>query len=139
MLAAIKGSFLSIDQISGPPICFCKYFWRERATCQAFLATLPGFVQAAVFGRADGQNPFNFVSKVAWESADAIEGAKEAINARLEAAGLNVPEMRARLGVEADTAIYAEISQIAPCEWQALPRSTRASGDLGFPISRCRL
>jgi heme-degrading monooxygenase HmoA len=102
-----------IDKFKVPPAAREVFLERTR-DMQAFLATLPGFVQAAVFERADGQSPFNFVSKVEWESADAIEGAKKAVNARLEGAGLNVPEMRARMGVEADTAIYAEISQTAP-------------------------
>ena len=48
-----------------------------------------------------------------WESAEALEGASKSVAARFEASGFNPQEVRVRLGIEADVAIYLDTSVAA--------------------------
>jgi hypothetical protein len=67
---------------------------------------LPGFVRDAIFEQSDGPGVFNFVTLVEWDSVEAIENAKRSVAVKFQAAGFNPQELRARLGIEADVAIY---------------------------------
>ena len=59
---------------------------------------------------------FNFVTVVEWDSTEAVEGAKKSVAAKFEGNGFNPREVRARLGIEADVAIYLAIPQAASSE-----------------------
>jgi heme-degrading monooxygenase HmoA len=101
-----------IDKFKVPPSVRDQFLTRVRET-HGFLSTLPGFVRHSVFEQSSGPGAFNFVTLAEWESAEALEGASKSVAARFEASGFNPQEARARLGIEADVAIYLETSGAA--------------------------
>ena len=94
-----------INKFKVPPASREEFLKGVRDT-QSFLATLPGFIGNALFEQSSGPGVFNVVTMVEWESAEAIERAAKAVTARF--AGFNPQATRARLGIEADVAIYLE-------------------------------
>jgi heme-degrading monooxygenase HmoA len=104
-----------IDKFKVPPSARDEFLNRAREV-QDFLSTQPGFVKNGLFEQSSGSGAFNFVTIVEWESAEAVEGAKKAITARFEASGFNSQELRARLGIEADVAIYSEVPRPVPAK-----------------------
>ena len=97
-----------IDKFKVPSAARNEFLERAREI-QSFLSTLPGFVEDAIYEQLGGPGAFNFVTLVAWESAEAAEAAKNAVSARFEAKGFNPQQFRARLGIEADAALYQQI------------------------------
>jgi hypothetical protein len=94
-----------IDKFKVPPAARGAFLAGVREV-QSFLSTLPGFVRDMIFEQSSGPGAFNFVTLVEWESAEAVEGAKKTVAAKFEANGFNPQEKRARLGIEADVALY---------------------------------
>ena len=94
-----------IDKFKVPPSAREDFFAGVRES-QGFLSTLPGFVGDSIFEQMRGPGAFNFVTVVEWESAEAVEGAQKSVAAKYESIGFNPQERRARLGIEADVAIY---------------------------------
>lgn len=101
-----------IDKFKVPPPARTEFLEKARDS-QCFLRTLPGFVNDAIFEQTDGPGAINYVTVVEWESAEAIEAAKKAVTARFEEIGFNPLEFRARLGIDADVAIYVEVGKVA--------------------------
>lgn len=73
---------------------------------QAFLRTLPGFVEGFLHERVEGTGRFNIVTTAVWESESALENAKSAATEEFKKAGFNPQEMMKRLNVEVERAIY---------------------------------
>lgn len=101
-----------IDKFRVPPAAR-EEFLEFVQDIQSFLGSLAGFVRDAIFEQASGPGTFNFVTLVEWESAEAVEGAKKAVEARFKENGFNPQEFRARLEIEADVAIYQEAPRAA--------------------------
>jgi heme-degrading monooxygenase HmoA len=101
-----------IDKFKVPPPARDEFLTRVRET-HGFLSTLPGFVRHSIFEQSSGPGAFNFVTLAEWESAEALEGASKSVAAKFEASGFNPQEVRARLGIDADVAIYLETSAAA--------------------------
>jgi heme-degrading monooxygenase HmoA len=91
------------------PLTARHEFLNQVQTTHEFLRTLPGLVQDAVLEQTRESSEFNFVTIAVWESAEAIEAAKQAVMAKHEAMGFNAQEMFARLGIKADLATYRTI------------------------------
>jgi len=101
-----------IDKFQVPPSARDQFLTRVREI-HGFSSTLPGFVRHAIFEQSSGPGAFNFVTLAEWESVEALEGASKSVAARFAASGFNPQEVRARLGIEADVAIYLETSAAA--------------------------
>ena len=52
-------------------------FLAETRKIQAFLETLPGFVESFVYEKTAGENRINVVTTAVWENDTAMEGAKK--------------------------------------------------------------
>jgi hypothetical protein len=96
-----------IDKFKVPQSVRIEFLERVRTTHQ-LLRTLPGFVRDAVFEQTSGPGVFNFVTLVEWESAAALEGAKQVIMAKHAEREFNSGEMFTRLGIDADLANYVQ-------------------------------
>jgi len=66
-------------------------------------------VQDSVLEKTGGPGEFNFVTIAVWESAEAIEAAREAVAAWHEESGFSPHETFARLGIKADLVNYEQI------------------------------
>ena len=97
-----------IDKFAVPNSARREFIENVRSTHE-FLRTLPGFIQDSVLEKTGGSGEFNFVTIAVWHSAEAIEGAKDAVKHRHEELGFRPQEMFARLGIKADLVNYRQI------------------------------
>jgi heme-degrading monooxygenase HmoA len=73
---------------------------------QAFLRTLPGFVEGFLHERVEGDGRCNVVTTAVWESEAAYENARKATTEEFQRAGFNPQETMKQLKVEVERAVY---------------------------------
>jgi heme-degrading monooxygenase HmoA len=98
-----------IDKFKVPPSARDEFLARIRES-RKLLSTLAGFIRHSVFEQSNGPGAFNFVTLAEWESAEALENAVKSVAANYQASGFNPQQTRARLGIEADVAVYVQTS-----------------------------
>ena len=81
-------------------------FLAETRKIQAFLETLPGFVESFVYEKTAGENRTNVVTTAVWENDAAMESAKKATTAQFQKTGINPQQIMKELKVEAGRAVY---------------------------------
>ena len=59
-------------------------FLAETRKIQAFLETLPGFVESFVYEKTAGENRINVVTTAVWENDAAMESAKKATTSQFQ-------------------------------------------------------
>jgi heme-degrading monooxygenase HmoA len=74
---------------------------------QAFLRTLPGFVEGFLHERIEGNGRFNVMTTAVWESEAAHENARKATAEEFQRAGFNPQETMKRLKIEVERAIFS--------------------------------
>jgi heme-degrading monooxygenase HmoA len=84
-----------------------KAIFLERSRqVQAFLRTLPGFVEGFLHEKVGGNGRFNVVTTAVWESEAAYENARKVTAEEFQRTGLNPQETIKRLKVEVERAVY---------------------------------
>jgi heme-degrading monooxygenase HmoA len=73
---------------------------------QAFLRTLPGFVEGFLHEKVEGNGRFNVVTTAVWESEAAYENAKKVTSEEFQKTGFDPQETMKRLKVEVERAVY---------------------------------
>ena len=73
------------------------------------IKSLSGFVEDAAYERSDANGDFIIITVAAWNSQEALNKAKEAVEAEYKRIGFNPGEMMVRLKVTMDRGIYKEI------------------------------
>ena len=73
---------------------------------QAFLRTLPGFVEGFLHEKVEGNGRINVVTTAVWESEAEYENAKKAAAGEFQRTGFNPQEMMKRLKIEVERAVY---------------------------------
>lgn len=102
---APKGAVQFIDKFIVPAAA--KQEFLERVTInRSFIKTLPGFVEDAAYERADGQGNLVFITVAVWLSEEAVQKAKEAVQAEYKKQGFDMPGMLKRLGIAMERGIY---------------------------------
>ncbi|MGI0025915.1 MAG: antibiotic biosynthesis monooxygenase, partial [Nitrososphaera sp.] len=101
------GQAYRIDKFKVPKPARDEFIQKVRITHE-FIKTLPGF--RFVFEQTGGPGEFNFVTVIVWESADALDAAKQAVMAKHEESGFRPNEMFERLGIEVDLANYSQLA-----------------------------
>jgi len=71
-----------------------------------FIKQQPGFIGDAVYERSDGQGNLVYVTVAVWQNEDALNNAKEAVQAEYRKQNFNLPEMLKRLNITIDRGIY---------------------------------
>ena len=94
-----------IDVFVVPEESISPFLDRSRQV-QAFLRTLPGFVEGFLFEKIDGIGRFNVVTTAVWENESAYENAKKATAGEFQKTGFNPQEMMKSLKIEVERAIY---------------------------------
>lgn len=73
-----------------------------------FIKTLPGFVEDAAYEHTDEHGNLIFITIAVWENEEALEKAKETVQAAYKKQGFNLAEMIERLKITMDRGIYQE-------------------------------
>lgn len=98
-----------VDKFEVPASAHDEFADRVART-HALLRTLPGFVDDLVLEQVGGPGAFNFVTIAIWDSAEAIQAARNSVAAKYKEIGFNPEEMLARLEIKADIANYKQIA-----------------------------
>ena len=101
-----------LDRFTVPEAARSEFLARVHET-HAVLRTQPGFVGDLLLERAAGPGRFNIVTLVTWEDSAAIEQVRAVMEAKRKETGFDPSELMARLGIDADMAVYADIPEIA--------------------------
>ena len=81
-------------------------FLDQARQVQAFLRTLPGFVEGFLHERIEGHGRFNILTTAVWESEAAFDNAKKGTAEEFQKIGFNPQEMMMRLKIEVERAVY---------------------------------
>ena len=98
-----------IDKFTVPNTAY-KEFFQRMSYNRNFLRTLSGFIQDAAYERTDEKGNIIVITIAVWNDQEAIEKAKEAVQAEYKKIGFNMGEMMARLNITMDRGTYKEIS-----------------------------
>jgi heme-degrading monooxygenase HmoA len=84
-----------------------KSIFLERSRqVQAFLRTLPGFVEGFLHEKVEGNGRFNAVTTAVWESEAAYENARKLAVEEFQKTGFNPQETMKQFKVEVERAVY---------------------------------
>jgi predicted ester cyclase len=84
--------------------------FKERVTInRAFIKKLPGFIEDAAYEYADKDGNLIFITVALWKNSEALNNAKEAVQAQYKKEGFDAPAMFKRLGITADRGIYSQV------------------------------
>ena len=97
-----------IDKFFVPAAAKAEFYKLVKMN-RSFLRKLPGFIQDAHYEHTDEQGNLRYVTVAAWGSTQAIDSAKEAVQAEYEKQGFDAAAMVERLGITIDRAIYQEV------------------------------
>jgi heme-degrading monooxygenase HmoA len=94
-----------IDTFIVPEAAKATFLERARGI-QAFIKTLPGFVEGFVYERKTGTSRYNVITTAVWEDEAAIEAAQKMVAAEYERQQFNPQAFRQQLQVEAERGVY---------------------------------
>jgi heme-degrading monooxygenase HmoA len=76
-----------------------------------YIRKLQGFNKDAAYKRTDENGNLFVITIAEWESEDAFNKAREAVQAEYKRIGFNFAEMSARLNITVDRGIYKELDE----------------------------
>ena len=83
-------------------------FMKRVKINREFIKKLPGFVEDAAFERKDGNGNIIFMTIAVWENEQAVQNAKEAVQAEYNREGFDPAELLRRLNITMDRGIFKE-------------------------------
>ena len=94
-----------IDKFFGP--AKAKREFIERVSINRnLIKKLPGFVEDSAFERTDENGNFIFMTIAVWENEEAVNKAKQSVQAEYKKQGFNIAEMFERLNITMDRGMY---------------------------------
>src|SRR5579872_3173950 len=106
---AQKTNINFIDKFLVPAAAKTEFLERVRIN-RSFLRTLPGFIQDKAYEYTDDSGNLIFVTVAVWESREAIDKAKQAVQAEYKREGFDMQAMLKRLNIQIDRGIYTELT-----------------------------
>jgi steroid delta-isomerase-like uncharacterized protein len=94
-----------IDKFHVPASAKQEFMERVKIN-RNFIKNLPGFIEDAAYERTDENGNLVFITIAVWENEDAVNKAKEAVQAEYKKQGFNMPEMLERLNITMDRGMY---------------------------------
>jgi steroid delta-isomerase-like uncharacterized protein len=91
------------------PAAAIKEFQERVKINRDFIKTLPGFIEDAAYEYTDKEGNLICVTVALWQSAEALNNAKEAVQTEYKKEGFNPVEMFQRLHITADRGIYTQV------------------------------
>jgi heme-degrading monooxygenase HmoA len=80
-------------------------FLENNRKVQAFLKTLPGFVEGYLYEKTDGSGQYNIITTAVWENETALENAKDVVKAEFQRLGFNPQEMMSTLKIQSERVV----------------------------------
>ncbi|WP_165760313.1 ester cyclase [Niastella populi] len=107
---AHNGQVNFIDKFFVPAAAIKEF--RERVKINRnFIEKLPGFIEDAAYEYTDNDGNLIFITVAMWQSAEALNKAKEAVQAEYKKEGFDAPAMFKRLGITVDRGIYTRVHE----------------------------
>jgi len=97
-----------IDKFFIPAAGIAEFHERMKIN-RDFLRTLPGFIKDVAYEHPDDKGNLICITVAEWASMDALNKAKEAVQAEYKKEGFNPAEMFQRLNISMDRGIYSEV------------------------------
>jgi predicted ester cyclase len=90
------------------PATAIKEFKERVAINRAFIKKLPGFIEDAAYEYTDKDGNLILITVALWQDSEALNNAKEAVQAQYKKEDFDAPAMFKRLGITADRGIYTQ-------------------------------
>jgi predicted ester cyclase len=100
-----NGQVNFIDKFFVPAAAKMEFLERMKIN-RNFIRTLPGFIEDAAYTYTDDKDNLICVTMAVWENIEALNKAKEAVQAEYKRQGFDAGEMYKRLGISPDRGIY---------------------------------
>jgi len=94
-----------IDKFFIPAAAIAEFQQRTKIN-RDFIRTLPGFIKDEAFQYSDENGNLICITVAEWESMEAMNKAREAVQAEYKKEGFNPAEMMKRLNISMDRAVY---------------------------------
>jgi steroid delta-isomerase-like uncharacterized protein len=107
---AHNGQVNFIDKFVVPAAAIREFQERVKIN-RDFIKKLPGFIEDAAYEYTDKEGNLVCVTVALWQNAEALNSAKEAVQAEYKKEGFDAPAMFKRLGITADRGIYTQIHE----------------------------
>jgi predicted ester cyclase len=93
------------------PAAAIKEFQERVKINRDFIKKLPGFIEDVAYEYSDNEGNLICVTVALWESREALNNAKEAVQAQYKKEGFDAAAMFKRLNITADRGIYTQIHE----------------------------
>jgi predicted ester cyclase len=94
-----------IDKFFVPAAAKNEFYERTRFN-RKFIRTLPGFIEDAMYEYTDDKGNLICVTIAQWANMEAMNKAKEAVQAEYKKQGIDIPGMMQRLHITVDRGLY---------------------------------
>lgn len=105
---ANNGTVSFIDKFFVPAAAKAAFMERVRIN-RSLIKQLPGFIEDAAYEHADEEGNLVLVTVAQWQSQEALNKAKETVQAAYKKEGFNMPEMLQRLHITIDRGVYSPL------------------------------
>jgi predicted ester cyclase len=105
-----QGKISLIDKFVVPPASKPEFYARMHVN-RNFLKNLPGLIRQDAYEYTDHDGNLICVTVAEWESKEAIDKAKEAVQAEYKREGFDMPGMLKRLNITIDRGIYTDVHE----------------------------
>lgn len=95
-----------IDKFIVPAAAKAEFLERVHIN-RNLIKQLPGFIEDAAYENTDADGNLVLVTMAQWESQEALNKAKEVVQAEYKKQGFNLPDMLQRLHITIDRGVYA--------------------------------
>jgi len=106
--SAQNGQVNFIDKFFVPASAI-KEFHERMQINRHFIKKLPGFIEDAAYEYTDNDGNLVVVTVALWQNQEALNSAKEAVQAEYKKEGFDAPAMFKKLNITADRGIYTRI------------------------------
>jgi predicted ester cyclase len=104
---ALNGQVNFIDRFFVPAAAIKEF--KERVTINRdFIKNLPGFIEDAAYEYTDKDGNLIMVTVALWQSQEALNNAKEAVQAEYKKTGFDAPALFKRLNITMDRGVYTQ-------------------------------
>ncbi len=107
---AHNGQVNFIDKFFVPAAAIPEFRQRVKIN-REMIKQLPGFMEDAAYEYKDADGNLICVTVALWQSQEALNKAKEAVQAAYKKEGFDAPAMFKRLGITADRGVYAQVQE----------------------------
>ncbi|HUP12489.1 MAG TPA: ester cyclase, partial [Niastella sp.] len=99
-----------IDKFFVPAVAIKKF--KERLNVnREFIKKLPGFIEDAAYEYTDKDGNLILITVALWKNSEALNNAKEAVEAEYKKEGFDAQAMFKRLGITADRGVYSQVRE----------------------------